>query len=67
MRESTLVDKMDTRLRGYDTTSGKVKICKGSDRNKEGETAVLCLSVYSVDGMGCAANAYPIPRSEMIY
>ena len=28
MRESTLVTKMDTRLRGYDTTSGKVKSCK---------------------------------------
>ncbi len=24
------MNKMDTRLRGYDTTSGKVKICKDS-------------------------------------
>lgn len=31
MRESTLVSKMDTRLRGYDTSSDKIKICKDSD------------------------------------
>ena len=31
LRESTLVNKMDTRLRGYDTTSGEVEICKDSD------------------------------------
>ena len=30
LRESTLVNKMDTRLRGYDTFSGWVESCKVS-------------------------------------
>jgi len=31
MRESTPVNKMDTRLRGYDTSPGRVYICKDSE------------------------------------